>query len=41
MCGVDDEHRFIEQVPSGSLCSIALTTGYVDYWSVHESFGLN
>ena len=27
---VDDGHRFVELVPPGSDCSIALTTGYVD-----------
>jgi predicted enzyme related to lactoylglutathione lyase len=27
---VDDEHRFVELMPPGSPCSIALTTGYVD-----------
>jgi len=27
---VDDAHRFVELVPPGSSCSIALTTGYVD-----------
>jgi predicted enzyme related to lactoylglutathione lyase len=27
---VDDEHRFVELLPPGSPCSIALTTGYVD-----------
>jgi catechol 2,3-dioxygenase-like lactoylglutathione lyase family enzyme len=27
---VDGEHRFVELVPPGSPCSIALTTGYVD-----------
>ena len=27
---VDDEHRFVELMPPGSACSIALTTGYVD-----------
>lgn len=27
---VDAEHRFVELVPPGSPCSIALTTGYVD-----------
>src|SRR3954452_4253069 len=27
---VDDEHRFVELMPPGSPCSIALPTGYVD-----------
>jgi predicted enzyme related to lactoylglutathione lyase len=27
---VDEEHRFVELMPPGSPCSIALTTGYVD-----------
>ena len=27
---VDASHRFVELVPPGSRCSIALTTGYVD-----------
>jgi catechol 2,3-dioxygenase-like lactoylglutathione lyase family enzyme len=27
---VDDQHRFVELLPPGSPCSIALTTGYVD-----------
>ena len=27
---VDAEHRFVELLPPGSPCSIALTTGYVD-----------
>jgi catechol 2,3-dioxygenase-like lactoylglutathione lyase family enzyme len=27
---VDEVHRFVELVPPGSPCSIALTTGYVD-----------
>jgi hypothetical protein len=27
---VDAEHRFVELVPPGSPCSIALTAGYVD-----------
>lgn len=27
---VDDAHRFVELVPPGSPCAIALTTGYVD-----------
>jgi predicted enzyme related to lactoylglutathione lyase len=27
---VDEDHRFVELVPPGSACSIALTTGYVD-----------
>jgi predicted enzyme related to lactoylglutathione lyase len=27
---VDDDHRFVELVPPGSPCSIALTAGYVD-----------
>jgi catechol 2,3-dioxygenase-like lactoylglutathione lyase family enzyme len=27
---VDDTHRFVELMPPGSPCSIALTTGYVD-----------
>jgi predicted enzyme related to lactoylglutathione lyase len=27
---VDDEHRFVELMPPGSPCSIALTTGYVE-----------
>ena len=27
---VDDTHRFVELMPPGSLCSIALTTGYID-----------
>ncbi len=27
---VDAEHRFVELMPPGSPCSIALTTGYVD-----------
>ena len=27
---VDEYHRFVELVPPGSPCSIALTTGYVD-----------
>ena len=26
---VDDAHRFVELMPPGSPCSIALTTGYV------------
>jgi catechol 2,3-dioxygenase-like lactoylglutathione lyase family enzyme len=27
---VDEDHRFVELVPPGSSCSIALTTGYID-----------
>ena len=27
---VDEHHRFVELVPPGSPCSIALTSGYVD-----------
>jgi predicted enzyme related to lactoylglutathione lyase len=27
---VDEDHRFVELVPPGSPCSIALTKGYVD-----------
>jgi predicted enzyme related to lactoylglutathione lyase len=27
---VDESHRFVELMPPGSPCSIALTTGYVD-----------
>ena len=27
---VDPTHRFVELLPSGSACSIALTSGYVD-----------
>lgn len=27
---VDEHHRFVELMPPGSPCSIALTTGYVD-----------
>jgi catechol 2,3-dioxygenase-like lactoylglutathione lyase family enzyme len=27
---VDERHRFVELMPPGSPCSIALTTGYVD-----------
>ena len=27
---VDASHRFVELVPSGSACTIALTLGYVD-----------
>ncbi len=27
---IDEEHRFVELMPPGSPCSIALTTGYVD-----------
>jgi predicted enzyme related to lactoylglutathione lyase len=27
---VDAEHRFVELMPPGSPCSIALTTGYID-----------
>jgi predicted enzyme related to lactoylglutathione lyase len=27
---VDDGHRFVELVPPGSACSIALTAGYID-----------
>ena len=27
---VDETHRFVELVPPGSACSIALTAGYVD-----------
>jgi catechol 2,3-dioxygenase-like lactoylglutathione lyase family enzyme len=27
---VDDNHRFVELVPAGSDCTIALTAGYVD-----------
>lgn len=27
---VNDAHRFVELMPPGSTCSIALTTGYVD-----------
>jgi predicted enzyme related to lactoylglutathione lyase len=27
---VDEEHRFVELMPPGSPCSIALTSGYVD-----------
>jgi len=27
---VDDDHRFVELVPPGSGCSIALTSGYID-----------
>jgi uncharacterized glyoxalase superfamily protein PhnB len=30
MSGVDERHRFVELLPPGSPCSIALTTGYVD-----------
>ena len=26
---VDDHHRFVELIPPGSPCSIALTTGYI------------
>ena len=26
---VDDDHRFVEVVPPGSTCTIALTTGYI------------
>ena len=34
---VDDDHRFVELMPPGSRCSIALQTGYVD--SVPGSLG--
>ena len=34
---VDDDHRFVELVPPGSHCSIALQMGYVD--SVPGSLG--
>jgi catechol 2,3-dioxygenase-like lactoylglutathione lyase family enzyme len=27
---VDEAHRFVELVPPGSPCSVALTTGYID-----------
>jgi catechol 2,3-dioxygenase-like lactoylglutathione lyase family enzyme len=27
---IDEDHRFVELVPPGSPCSIALTAGYVD-----------
>ena len=27
---VDQNHRFVELMPPGSPCSIALTTGYID-----------
>jgi catechol 2,3-dioxygenase-like lactoylglutathione lyase family enzyme len=27
---IDEHHRFVELVPTGSPCAIALTTGYVD-----------
>ena len=27
---VDAEHRFVELIPPGSSCSIALTTGYIE-----------
>jgi catechol 2,3-dioxygenase-like lactoylglutathione lyase family enzyme len=27
---VDDAHRFVELMPPGSPCSVALTTGYID-----------
>jgi catechol 2,3-dioxygenase-like lactoylglutathione lyase family enzyme len=27
---VDGQHRFVELVPPGSLCSIALTAGYIE-----------
>ena len=27
---VDDQHRFVELIPPGSPCSIALTTGYIE-----------
>jgi catechol 2,3-dioxygenase-like lactoylglutathione lyase family enzyme len=27
---VDPTHRFVELIPSGSACSIAQTTGYID-----------
>jgi len=27
---VDEDHRFVELVPPGSTCTIALTSGYVD-----------
>jgi hypothetical protein len=27
---IDDGHRFVELVPPGSPCTIALTAGYVD-----------
>jgi catechol 2,3-dioxygenase-like lactoylglutathione lyase family enzyme len=27
---IDDEHRFVELMPPGSPCSIALTAGYVE-----------
>jgi catechol 2,3-dioxygenase-like lactoylglutathione lyase family enzyme len=27
---IDDDHRFVELVPAGSSCSIALTSGYAD-----------
>jgi predicted enzyme related to lactoylglutathione lyase len=27
---VDERHRFVELMPPGSMCSIALTTGYID-----------
>jgi len=34
---IDDDHRFVELMPPGSQCSIALQTGYVD--SVPGSLG--
>jgi catechol 2,3-dioxygenase-like lactoylglutathione lyase family enzyme len=27
---IDDTHRFVELTPRGSMCSIALTEGYID-----------
>jgi predicted enzyme related to lactoylglutathione lyase len=27
---VDESHRFVELIPPGSCCSIALTSGYID-----------
>jgi catechol 2,3-dioxygenase-like lactoylglutathione lyase family enzyme len=27
---VDEHHRFVELMPPGSMCSIALTTGYIN-----------
>ena len=27
---IDNHHRFVELVPTGSRCTIALTTGYID-----------
>ena len=27
---IDDDHRFVELLPPGSSCSIALTAGYID-----------